>query len=270
MKRIVGHDSLPEKELRICHFPDESDDRGRIQTYGGPRCLEDLKGEGTSLACHGLSHSFLFRYNTPGIARPIFRIWFHHAPSLHPYVSGPAEITRVSSAAWWLLFYSQRAKLCGSVGRHLSHWRLLVPFIFFFCTLSWQWFCLYYWLGIKPLYEELHGLDAFSNQEQHIITNFLRGPENAPNPSIYIYIIYIYTRIISYYRNSGPDTLQQQRHGFQFHDSALWFDNVNAIWSWLASKIFGLCIYVFRWKTKDSTTNNHKIEATQITRITLI
>ena len=107
MKRIVGHDSLPEKELRICHFPDESDDRGRIQTYGGPRCLEDLKGEGTCLACH-TDHTDLFRY-TPGIAR------------LHPYVSGPAEITGVSSAAWWLLFYSQRAKLCGSVSRHLSH-----------------------------------------------------------------------------------------------------------------------------------------------------
>ena len=79
MKRIVGHDSLPEKELRICHFPDESDDRGRIQSYGGPRCLEDLKGEGTCLACHTDHTSTFFatiRQALPGSIR-IRSSWDH-------------------------------------------------------------------------------------------------------------------------------------------------------------------------------------------------
>ena len=70
MKRIVGHDSLPEEELWIRHFPDESfDDRatgaGFKRAEGSTRCLEDSKGKE-----HLARHADLFRDNTRGIARP--------------------------------------------------------------------------------------------------------------------------------------------------------------------------------------------------------
>ena len=94
MKRIVGHDSLPEEELWIRHFPDESfDDRatgaGFKRAEGSTRCLEDSKGK-EHLACH----ADLFRDNTRGIARPYSSAF--GSIMLHPYVS---EITNVSPAA---------------------------------------------------------------------------------------------------------------------------------------------------------------------------
>lgn len=153
--------------------------------YGGPRCLEDLKGEGTSLACHGLSHSFLFRYNTPlpGPYSEFGSIMLH--PSIrmfqvqlrsHVFPLQPGGFSSTPSAPSFVVVQADTLVTEGC------------------------WFPLYFFLYIKLAVvlfiltdQELNHymrnyMGSFSNQEQHIMTNFLRGPENAPNPSIYIYI----------------------------------------------------------------------------------